>query len=104
MHGFERASGFPKVIGAIDGTHIRINGPKQNHADYINRKGFHSIQLQIVCDHKTLITHCYAGHPGSVHDQRVFPLSEVADYVNYDDKFLENFHILGDAAYEIHQH
>ncbi|XP_047526405.1 putative nuclease HARBI1 [Pieris napi] len=104
MHGFERASGFPKVIGAIDGTHIRINGPKQNHADYINRKGFHSIQLQVVCDHKTLITHCYAGHPGSVHDQRVFRLSEVADYVNDDDKFLENCHMLGDAAYEIHQH
>lgn len=31
-------------------------------------------------------------------------MSEVADYVNDDDKFLENSHILGDAAYEIHQH
>lgn len=104
MRGFERASGFPKTIGAIDRTHIRINAPKQNPVDYINRKGFHSIQLQLVCDHKALITHCYAGNPGSVHDQRVFRLSEVADYLNDDDAFPEDSHILGDSAYEIHQH
>lgn len=38
---------FPKVIGAIDGTHIKIAAPK-NHAEaYINRKGYYSIQLQV---------------------------------------------------------
>lgn len=47
MRGFEEASGFPKTIGAIDGTHIRIDAPKKNPADYVNRKGFHSIQLQV---------------------------------------------------------
>lgn len=47
MRGFEVASGFPKTIGAIDGTHIRINAPKKNPTDYINRKGYHSIQLQV---------------------------------------------------------
>ncbi|XP_066585878.1 uncharacterized protein [Prorops nasuta] len=30
--------GFPKVIGAIDGTHIKIAAPKENHEAYINRK------------------------------------------------------------------
>lgn len=47
IRGFEETSGFPRVIGAIDGTHICINAPKENPADYINRKGFHSIQLQV---------------------------------------------------------
>lgn len=47
MRGFEEASGFPRTIGAIDGTHIRIDAPKENPADYVNRKGFHSIQLQV---------------------------------------------------------
>lgn len=47
MQGFEAASGFPEVIGAIDSTHIRINALKENPADYINRKGYHSIQLQV---------------------------------------------------------
>lgn len=47
MHKFEENSRFPNVIGAIDGTHIRIEAPTQNAMDYINRKGYHSIQLRI---------------------------------------------------------
>lgn len=39
--------GFPKVIGAIDGTHIKIAAPRINSECYINRKGYHSIQLQV---------------------------------------------------------
>lgn len=57
-----------------------------------------------MCDHRTLITHCYVGHPGSVHDQRVFRQSEIANYLNDENKFPLDSHILGDAAYEIHQH
>lgn len=62
------------------------------------------IYLQLVCDHQNLIIHCYAGHPGSVHDQRVFRHSEVADYLNDTEKFEVNNHIVGDAAYELYQH
>lgn len=62
------------------------------------------IYLQSVCDHRALIIHCYAGHPGSVHDQRVFRQSEVANYLNDEEKFPADSHILGDAAYGIHQH
>lgn len=62
------------------------------------------ISLQLVCDHHTLIIHCFAGFPGSVHDQRVFRHSEVANFLNTIEKFPENSHILGDAAYELHQH
>ncbi|XP_029667282.1 putative nuclease HARBI1 [Formica exsecta] len=104
IQGFEESSGFPKTIGAIDGTHIRIDAPKENPVDYINHKGFHSIQLQLVYDHRTLIRHCSAGHPGSVHDQRVFRHFEVVNYLNDEEKFPADSHILGDAAYEIHQH
>jgi len=35
------------VIGAIDGTHIKIAAPKLDPDAYINRKGYHSIQLQV---------------------------------------------------------
>lgn len=45
---FEAISGFPKIIGAIDGTHINIPAPKHNPEAYINRKGHHSIQLQVM--------------------------------------------------------
>lgn len=45
--GFESMSTFPKVIGAIDGTHINIPAPKHYPESYVNRKGHHSIQLQV---------------------------------------------------------
>lgn len=32
------ANPFPNVIGAVDGTHIRINPPNVNHNAYFNRK------------------------------------------------------------------
>ncbi|XP_018307793.1 putative nuclease HARBI1 [Mycetomoellerius zeteki] len=104
MHKFEEVSGFPNTIDAIDGTHIRIEAPKENAVDYINRKGYHSIQLQAVCDHRALITHCYVGHPGSVHNQRIFRQSEVATFLNIEEKFPNNSHLIGDAAYELHEH
>lgn len=44
----EQKKGFPGVIGIIDGTHIKIEAPKENHESYINRKGYHSIQLQVL--------------------------------------------------------
>lgn len=47
INKFKESSRFPNTIGAIDGTHIKIDAPKENAADYVNRKGYHSIQLQV---------------------------------------------------------
>lgn len=47
INNFKESSGFPSTIGAIDGTHICIEAPQENAADYMNRKGYHSIQLQV---------------------------------------------------------
>jgi len=38
---------FSKIIGAIDGTHVHIHKPKKHAKSYINRKGYHSIQMQV---------------------------------------------------------
>ncbi|XP_044596711.1 putative nuclease HARBI1, partial [Cotesia glomerata] len=78
---FEVTSGFPNVIGAIDGTHINIPAPHEHPECYVNRKGHHSIQLQAISDAQCRFIHCYAGNVGSVHDARVFRLSEVNDYL-----------------------
>ena len=42
-------AGLPNVIGCLDGTQIPITAPADNEADYVNRKPFHSINVQ-VCD------------------------------------------------------
>ncbi|KAI4454335.1 hypothetical protein MML48_9g00015695 [Holotrichia oblita] len=79
---FEESANIPKVLGAIDGTHIKILVPKENGELYINRKSFHSIQLQVVCDNTRKFLHCFTGYPGSVNDQRVFKLSGMQELCN----------------------
>lgn len=57
-----------------------------------------------MCDNKCSFIHCYAGNVGSVHDQRVFRLSEVKNYLDDPTKFPSNTHLIGDAAYTLHEH
>lgn len=38
---------FPKVIGSIDCTHVKIAAPKVHPDAYTNWKGYNSIQLQV---------------------------------------------------------
>ena len=57
---------------AIDGTHIPIVCPRESASDYYNRKGYYSIIMQAVVDHKGLFLDAYIGCPGKVHDARVF--------------------------------
>ncbi|XP_050065003.1 putative nuclease HARBI1 [Aphis gossypii] len=103
-NGFFATSNFPNVLGAIDGTHINIPAPHDHPESYVNRKGHHSIQLQTVCDHQCKFINCYAGNVGSVHDQRVFHLSELHENINNPTKFPNNSHLVGDAAYTLQEH
>lgn len=52
MNGFMDIGGFPNVVGCVDGTHIRILRPHQEEYAYVCRKGYHSINTQVVTDHK----------------------------------------------------
>jgi len=97
-HNFLRKTGFPGVVGCIDGTHIPIPGPSDHRASYINRKGFPSLQVQAVCDDNLRFLDVYTGWPGSVADARVFrnsPLHEILEDGNLD----EEHHLLGDSGY-----
>ncbi|XP_062571768.1 uncharacterized protein LOC134233782 [Saccostrea cucullata] len=98
MSEFEDFSGFPGVIGAIDGTHISITPPGENEADYVNRKSFHSIILQAVCRHDRLFIDINCGWPGRVNDARVFRNSEV---FQHQAQLCGPHHLVGDGAYPL---
>lgn len=48
MQNFEAQAvpGFPRIIGVIDGTHIRIKAPLKQRNAYFNRKKFYSFNTQ----------------------------------------------------------
>ena len=77
IEGYEKTWGFPMCAGAIDGTHIPILAPSESHADYVNRKGYHSILMQAVVDCNYLYRDVVIGWPRSVHDARVFSNSAI---------------------------
>ena len=60
--------GFLYVIGAIDCTHIAIKEPSHDEFVYVNRKHFHSINVQIICDAQMQLTDIVARWPGSMHN------------------------------------
>uniref|UniRef100_A0A8C3PC11 Putative nuclease HARBI1 n=1 Tax=Chrysemys picta bellii TaxID=8478 RepID=A0A8C3PC11_CHRPI len=64
--------GFSNCGGVIDGTHIPILGPPHLGSEYVNRKGYFSMVLQALVDHRGHFIDINTGWPGKVHDTRIF--------------------------------
>lgn len=93
---------FIGIIGAIDGSHIRILKPKENPNSYCNRKIYLSVLLQGVCDSKKLFLGVYAGEPGSIHDMRLFRKSDLNSRIRNGSVIIsEDHHLIGDLAYKL---
>uniref|UniRef100_A0A3B1IY90 Putative nuclease HARBI1 n=1 Tax=Astyanax mexicanus TaxID=7994 RepID=A0A3B1IY90_ASTMX len=97
---FMQIAGFPRVVGAIDGTHIKIIAPSINEDVYVNRKRYHSINTQVVFDAEYNILDVVPKWPGSTHDARIFTESGL-------NKLFETglvppgCHLLGDKGYPL---
>ena len=52
---------FLKIIGALDGCHMRIAHLKEEDKAYYNYKHFHSIQLQAICLHNRRFIDIFIG-------------------------------------------
>ena len=74
---FLQKFGFPMVLGCIDGTHIHISEPHENHYDYFSYKMKFTINVQAICACNGRFTDVDIKWPGSLHDARVFANSEV---------------------------
>ncbi|XP_025098862.1 putative nuclease HARBI1 [Pomacea canaliculata] len=74
---FFNLGGFPDVVGCIDGTHVRIQAPWRNEHEYVCRKNYHSINVQVICNADLLFIDVVAKWPGSVHDARILRQSSI---------------------------
>ena len=93
---FYDIAGFPGVMGVIDGTHVQIMAPSLHEEQFVNRKNYHSINVQVCCNHKNELTNLVVKWPGATHDARVLRESILAD------EFEGNQHrgvLLGDSGY-----
>ncbi|XP_060588934.1 putative nuclease HARBI1 [Ruditapes philippinarum] len=90
---------FPKVVGVIDGTHIRIQAPANNEELYVNRKGFHSLNVQLAFDPFDQIIDVVCKWPGSVHDSRILQQSGLTTVFEGGHMPVGQYHLLGDSGY-----
>ncbi|KAK0142288.1 putative nuclease HARBI1 [Merluccius polli] len=81
---FMAIAGMPGVVGAIDGTHIKIIAPSKDEDVFVNRKKVHSINTQIVFDATFYILDVVAKWPGSTHDSCILMESGLRQDVALD--------------------
>ncbi|CAI6343459.1 unnamed protein product [Macrosiphum euphorbiae] len=95
---FFRLKGFPRVVGAVDCTHIRIQSPNSNIGErFRNRKGYFSFNVQAICDSNLKIMNIVARWPGSVHDSTIFDNSMCR--AQFENGEYGNSFLLGDGGY-----
>ncbi|KAG0436734.1 hypothetical protein HPB47_017782 [Ixodes persulcatus] len=64
--------GFPNAIGALDGCHLPVSPPKDSAVDYRNYKGWYSVILLVLVDHRYLFRYISVGSPGKCRDANVY--------------------------------
>jgi len=125
VNGFYSHSRFPRVIGAVDCTHIKIQSPGRhnilillksymfcfiqtwfvviciggdNAEVFKNRKGWFSINTQCICNPWLKIMDIVARWPGSSHDQIIFDNSNIKH--KFETGVIKGY-LLGDGGYEV---
>ena len=104
VNSFQNLAGFPGVVGAVDGCHIKIKAPNDVQADYIDRTATHSVNLMAVCNSQKKFTFIDAGFPGSGHDIRVFSHTKLYEKLNTDmnSVLTSNInHLIGDSGFQL---
>ncbi|XP_046811840.1 putative nuclease HARBI1 [Lucilia cuprina] len=86
---FQQISGFPNVLGGIDGSYISVRTPKHKiRSTYANRHDRVSITLQGICDSKLRFLDVYTEVPSKELQNLCAP----------------NYHLLGDSAYPLREY
>ena len=114
MDAYERMTGFPDAVGAVDGSIFRLEQPFEYEgfailalqldfaphpfSSWICRKGFAAINMQATVDHKCKFMK-YSLRPGSCSDKNVWTMSNLGQ--NSRSLVPPDCHLLGDAGYTL---
>ncbi|KAJ8720629.1 hypothetical protein PYW08_006094 [Mythimna loreyi] len=96
---FQRRFGLPGVIGCIDCTHVALVKPNNEEHLFYNRKGYHSLNVQMICDSDLHIINVNAKFGGATHDSHIWASSIVEPYMRELHQNNEHVWLLGDSGY-----
>ena len=82
---FADLTDLPNVVGAIDGSHVRIKAPVDSAPDYFSRYQQHDFIIQAIVNGKKIFIDFACGFPGSMHDARVLRRSTVFERAEQRD-------------------
>lgn len=95
---FYEIAKFPRTVGALDCTHIKISSPGGDHAEYYrNRKGYFSLNVQAICNANLEFTDIVARWPGSTHDSHIF--NNCFRRMRFEEEAYSNAVLVVDAGY-----
>ena len=94
--------GFPNVVGALDGTGIKVMVPASDKNDYFTYKYSTNINLTALCDAKKRLLNIHVGQSERNHDSHIFRCSPLGKMILADNAIPPQFHIVADAAYGLH--
>lgn len=90
---------FPGVAGLIDCSQIPIIAPSRDvEYMFVNRKKFHSINTQAICDADAIYMDIVAKWPGSHHDSFILNTSAISDRFA-EGEFGDKSWLIGDSGY-----
>ncbi|XP_054091360.1 putative nuclease HARBI1 [Zeugodacus cucurbitae] len=98
---FFSSTGFPGCIGAIDCTHVKIKKPAADvECCYINRKGYFSKNVQLICDYNLNIVSGNARYGGSTHDAFIWENSQCKQFLERQNASdVDSSWLIGDSGY-----
>lgn len=113
---FYNSRGFPHIVGAVDGKHVKIKNFARQGSTFFNYKSFFSVVLMAVCDAHKKFVFVDIGAPGSLSDGHVWKQTSLHKKIeNGEIKFPEPstlpktgvkapYFFLGDEAFGLSEH
>ncbi|XP_065205515.1 putative nuclease HARBI1 [Planococcus citri] len=100
---FYNIAKFPRCIGALDCTHIKIRSPGGKEPEiFKNRNNYFSINVQTISDTKLRIQNIVARWPGSSLDSHILKCSRIRQHFE-SGKFKNNV-LVADSGYGIQKY
>ena len=96
---FRDIAGMPCIFGCIDGSHVPIVKPNESESQFVNRHGYHSINVLVVCVHDLRFYYCNARWPGSVNDSRILRTSSFQRRLKAGWRPFNGAVLLGDSGF-----